>query len=187
MQDEGNAGEGGGQLRLVPSRSEEIAWAAGLFEGEGSWNAYYRNGPRSKMNVSARLAMSDEDVVKRFAAVVGFGTMRARSVSMAHYKPMTEWYTQRRANVRALIVMFMPYLGDRRRVRAQEILDLGESHPLNERTHCPQGHAYEGDNLMLEPIERAGRRYFARRCRICRTEQSRLRAQARRAREKLGS
>lgn len=55
-----------------PSRSEQIAWAAGLFEGEGTWNAYQVK-PRGKIQMQARVGMTDRDVVERFAEVIGFG------------------------------------------------------------------------------------------------------------------
>ncbi len=181
MQDDVVRGEGERSDWLALSRSEQIAWAAGLFEGEGCWNAYQRREKNGKMQVQARLAMTDEDVVDRFAAVVGFGTVRRNVIRRpgSTDKPLTEWYTQRRDTVRALIVMFLPYMGERRSARALAILDLGEAHPLNERTHCPKGHPYEGENLVLEPIKRGDREYFARRCKICRTEQSRERARRR--------
>lgn len=163
------------------NREQEIAWAAGIWEGEGCWNAFRR--PTGKMQVQSRLAMSDADVIDRFAAIVGFGTVRPRSQLKAHpdWKPMFEWYTQRRDSTARLIEMFWPYLGERRRAKAQELLDLGPSRPLNERMHCPKGHPYSGDNLFTEPINRNGRTYYARRCRICRRAGSRERA-----RERLG-
>ena len=181
MHDEGSEmRDGGDQLRLVPSREQELAWAAGLFEGEGTWNAYgYKN--KAKRSVQARLAMTDRDVVERFAAAMGFGTIVARKVreDRPREKPVFEWYTQKRANVRQMIEWFWPFLGERRRSRAEALIALGPAKPSNERTHCPKGHAYEGDNLMLDKKKHGAKTYVIRRCRICRTEQSRERARKR--------
>jgi hypothetical protein len=47
---------------------EEIAWAAGLFEGEGCITL-------SGKAVAVRLVNTDEEVVQRFAEVIGFGTV----------------------------------------------------------------------------------------------------------------
>lgn len=152
-----------------------IAWAAGLFEGEGCWNVYR---PRGKTQVQARLAMTDPDAVRRFAAVMGFGTVRARASRRPHEKPLTEWYTQKRENVRTMIALFLPYLGERRRQRALEILALGEVRPHGERTHCPQGHPYVGGNLRVETNVRGTP---IRRCVTCRRAQDRERMRRRRA------
>jgi hypothetical protein len=155
----------------------DVAWAAGLFEGEGCLHESQRRG---RIDISARLTMCDEDIVRRFATVVGFGTVRGPIESKRpNHNPTWEWYTQRRALVFELIALFAPYFGDRRSARARDLLALGDAKPLNERTHCPKGHPYSGDNLVLEPIQRAGRSYYARRCKTCRQEQSRERARKR--------
>lgn len=159
---------------MLEQTTADIAWAAGIWEGEGCWGVY-RLGPTGKINVQSRLGMTDADVVFRFAAIVGFGTVRARRARRPHEKPLTEWYTQRRDLSRQLTEMFWPYLGERRRAKAQEVLDYGPAHPLNERTVCPKGHLYFGDNLVVEPIVRAGVTYLARRCKACRKAQSKAR------------
>lgn len=51
------------------------------------------------------------------------------------------------------------------------------------RTHCPQGHPYEGDNLWLKPSANNGK--GARRCRECkRIENARYRARQKAAKSK---
>lgn len=51
-------------MEIRPSNDPlEIAWAAGLFEGEGCFNAYIRKS--GKIQVQARLTMTDQDVVER--------------------------------------------------------------------------------------------------------------------------
>jgi hypothetical protein len=152
----------------------DIAWAAGLFEGEGCWNFYVPRSGSKTNRTQARLGMTDEDVVRRFATVVGCGKVRGPvNRGNPEHKPMFEWYIQRRKHVLALIELFWPYMGTRRRAKAQEILDLNEARPLEERTHCPQGHAYAGDNLRLEKITRKGVVYWARRCVTCRLAENR--------------
>ena len=36
-----------------------------------------------------------------------------------------------------------------------------------QRTHCPQGHPYSGDNLVIERMFRRGRVSLSRKCRTC--------------------
>lgn len=166
---------------IEPTRSdtgterEQFAWAAGLFEGEGCFNAFRR---RSKWGVQVRLAMTDEDVVRRFAAIMGVGPVRAPRQQRPDWKPIFEWYVQDASDVVAVIERLLPWLGDRRRAKALEVAQVAASiGPRNaERTHCPNGHPYAGDNLLIERPDGTGRR-----CRTCRNEQSRQRA-----RERLG-
>jgi len=124
--------------------------------------------------------MTDRDVVERFAAIVGFGSIRFDiNRGNKDWKPITEWYTQRRDTTKTLIEMFWPYLGERRRAKAQEVLDLGPAAPLGERLTCPNGHPFSGDNLITETYERNGRTRTARRCKVCRQDRGRDRARAR--------
>lgn len=50
------------------------------------------------------------------------------------------------------------------------------------RTHCPQGHPYEGENLVYEK----GRYGVVRKCRICRAASARRAGARRRARQREG-
>lgn len=161
----------------------ETAWAAGLFEGEGGWYAYVR--PTGKVQMQARLGMTDRDVVEHFAAVVGCGTVKRSQSNRSNEKPMWTWSVYEAERVRRVIALFLPYMGERRRARALEVLDVGagvQSHNAV-KTHCPKGHELAGDNLKAEPIR--GGAYMARRCRTCRNAQERERMRARKSRAGL--
>jgi hypothetical protein len=130
-----------------------------------------------KVQLQARLSMTDRDVVERFAAVVGFGRVRLDS-GKAHedkgWKPLYGWSVYEAAKVRELIALFLPYMGDRRRERAIEVLDRGQNiRPHNgHATHCPHGHELSGENLILEQFKRGAKTYQGRRCRTCRRAQA---------------
>lgn len=99
------------------TRLADVAWAAGLFEGEGCWIA---RPPGNSFSCSARLAMKDEDIVRRFRDVVGFG-----SVGQKTYEPFL-WSWDAGANFQAfqaLGAMFWPWLGERRRARWTGIME----------------------------------------------------------------
>lgn len=155
----------------------EIAWAAGLFEGEGSFNSYPR---RNKQGVQIRLSMSDKDVVERFARIVGVGAVHLRihasteTRDRSRYKPMYEWYVYEAAEISRVTELLMPWLGERRRARAEELrkVALGVQPHNGKKTHCPQGHPYEGENLWFE--HRANG-VIARVCRTCKNNKSRER------------
>lgn len=167
----------------VPGTPLEIAWAAGLFEGEGTIHCSPQGKRRS--GVQIRLAMTDKDTVERFASIVGCGGTYRRNPQKAHWKPTWDWYAYDARKVGPVLEAFLPYLGERRKAKALEALEVvADIKAYADRTHCPKGHPYDGDNLMLEPIRRNGKTYFARRCRQCRLAQMREAARKRRARQR---
>lgn len=148
---------------------EQLAWAADLFEGEGCFGAYHRQKQRT---VIASLTMTDGDVVRRFATVIGIGQVRGPRHRRPNEQPMYEWAVQNAPDVLKVIGLLSPWLGLRRKAKATEVAavaaTIGPHHGL--RTHCRRGHAYEGDNLVLELRKDGG---TARRCKRCRQEQGR--------------
>jgi hypothetical protein len=55
----------------VPSNRESLAWAAGLFEGEGSFR--YQKNKNGARRLVGQLSMTDESVVRNFHSTVGVG------------------------------------------------------------------------------------------------------------------
>jgi hypothetical protein len=160
---------------------EQIAWAAGLFEGEGCWNAYKRTS--GKIQVQARLGMTDKDIVERFAAIIGCGAIHEGRPGTGGHKRVYTWCVYEAEKVREIIALLLPQMGERRRAQAMTVLEVGagvRSHN-EKKTHCPQGHPLEGDNLVTEPYRRAGKIFEARRCRTCRQRQAQDRRAARAA------
>lgn len=100
----------------------QVAWAAGLFEGEGSWIVRKTGYPQ------ASLRSADRDVVERFAEIVGCGRIGFEDRKTANPLHSDSWYWQvgNRRDVRRLAETFMPYLGERRRTRALEIIAATE-------------------------------------------------------------
>ena len=99
---------------------EEVIWAGGLFEGEGCITVWQR--AKYTPQPSAGLTMTDEDAVRRFADAVGFGSVRADK-DRGH-KPTWTWKATGFPSVQALVALLWPWLGQRRRARAKEVLDL---------------------------------------------------------------
>jgi hypothetical protein len=97
--------------------AEEIAWAAGLFEGEGCFT--HAHGL-----VNARLQMTDLDILERFGRIAGVGYIygpyeyeggRAQRGSLAG----CGWRTAMTAQ--EVVRLLAPWLGDRRLRRAEEL------------------------------------------------------------------
>lgn len=98
------------------STEAEVAWAAGIFEGEGciTWHG----GGRPMLAVN----MTDEDVLRRFADVVGgkvYGPCQGKG---ATWKPYFRWYVQGNERTERVLALFQPWLGRRRTARASEVL-----------------------------------------------------------------
>lgn len=113
------------------SKETDWAWAAGLFEGEGSISLSKGGAVRLK------LGMTDHDVVLRFAEVVGGGSVYHREeMRQVHWKACTYWETQKLALVQKIMERLLPYLGSRRTARWEEVMSYRES--LRPITTCPQ-------------------------------------------------
>jgi hypothetical protein len=107
------------------------AWAAGLFEGEGSIEIN-RGEERRANNVRLRLNTTDRDVLERFSAVAGVGSIRecrAPSLTTAnpHWKTIWGWSMGQADECRRLLNEWLPHLGERRSMRALEALALLDS------------------------------------------------------------
>lgn len=98
----------------TPSEEALWAWAAGLFEGEGS-----------VINAAGRLSvkMTDEDVVRRLHSIVGGRVYGPYSydtqVDGSVRKPAWMWVSDG-ADPGAILRRWWPWLGARRRERAIE-------------------------------------------------------------------
>lgn len=109
---------------VVPQESLEIAWAAGLFEGEGSIYPY-RDSKSGTHYPRLDLASTDEDVVRRFARIVDGGSVYG-PIQRPNRKPFWRWQaTGTRA--RLALDLFAPHLGERRSARRTEVLAQCES------------------------------------------------------------
>lgn len=98
-------------------RRSDIAWAAGIFEGEGTlFLTSQTNSP------CAALRMTDEDVVRRFAEIIRRGRVTEVIDPRPQCKPLWSWRLGTKDDVGVLIKLFYPYLGQRRRAKADEVL-----------------------------------------------------------------
>lgn len=100
---------------------EEIAWVAGIIEGEGTFVAH-------GSGVRIGVAMTDIDIINRLAAVTGIGNVYHNlSVARPHHKPASLWCVGRRAHAVHLFAAIYPWLGRRRRERIDALLARWEN------------------------------------------------------------
>jgi len=100
---------------------EDLAWAAGLWEGEGCFACGVAGNASKGRTISAILSMTDQDVVEHFRDVIGFGKISQPTPSKGH-KQAYRWSVHNFEKVQALIGYLYPYLGARRREKAASVL-----------------------------------------------------------------
>jgi hypothetical protein len=101
----------------MPSSAEEIAWAAGLFEGEGCITMI-------NDRLAIALVNTDEEVIQRFDEVMGIGMLYGpyeRSESNGYpRKPLFRWVASTYDALDGLQLL-SPWLSQRRLERAFEL------------------------------------------------------------------
>src|SRR4051812_22924933 len=105
----------------------EMAWAIGLFEGEGCITLNRSNGTSVRSGeqreyVNLVLSMTDEDVVRRFHKIVGFGSISFFDPKIENRKRQWRWNSGARQDVYDFLKLIKPYLGKRRKARATEAI-----------------------------------------------------------------
>lgn len=94
----------------------EIAWAAGLFEGEGCFDA---SGGQHAHRPRATMSLVDTDVLDKFVRIVGVGKVVPITPRQATHQWAWQWYTTEE-EFYVVANMLRPHLGKR---RAQAIDD----------------------------------------------------------------
>jgi len=152
----------------MASSGQKIAWAAGLFEGEGTIGTQTAAG---RVRIRMALGTTDRDVLDRFQKIVGCGNITGPKWREKSTKPLWLWTITSFDDVAKVSLLFSPFLGDRRRNALERAWHRYANQPERkwsgrnkDKTHCRAGHPLSGDNLIFD-----GR---ARRCRACRSEQS---------------
>jgi hypothetical protein len=162
---------------ILPSGATllDIAWAAGLFEGEGCFS-------HNKIAPSCVLASVDEDVIRRFAAIVGIGSLRldARSARGKRGQDIWYWATAGYPSVQYVTALFWPWLHSRRRARISDLLREYALRPAQNqrRDTCSRGHDQTNPANVYTHKKPGGRTW--RHCKVCASENARKHYEAHR-------
>ncbi len=96
---------------------EQLAWAAGFFDGEGHTNTKTRKNP------SLSIAQVDVRLLQRFQrAVLDLGHINGPYKYTPRQQPHYQWNTHKREHVQAVIVMLWEWLGQYKRDQAMKAL-----------------------------------------------------------------
>lgn len=138
---------------------QDLAWAAGLFEGEGCFTL--KSG-----RPCCELTSTDKDVVMKFRDIVSIGSIRFIDKSMKeNRKDAWAWNTSGYPSSQYIIALFWTFLGKRRRKRAEEILAKGKEIPGRRKQFCKKGHRMVEGNIK-DVTSMTGKKY--RECIECR-------------------
>ncbi len=163
------------------NRDAEIAYAAGLFEGEGTVGPF-----GGKRHPRMSIHMTDREPLELIQRILG-GTLRGPYPKAGNRKPQWAWRLNGWTDIEQAYALIGEWLSPRRREQFERTLaevppmdrrgQWGWSRaPKEPRTHCAHGHELAGGNLYMR---RSGRRD----CRTC----LRTRSSAYRARRKAAA
>lgn len=123
----------------------EIAWAQGLFEGEGC--ATFGRYGATPGAIQPRLAveMADEEIVRRFHEVVGVGRVYSKNARQEAHRPTWIWVATAHADVLAALDILQPGLGSRRQEQIRPVREWTTAR-IAAKGVCIRGHRIEGEN-----------------------------------------
>lgn len=100
-------------------------------EGECSFCISYPNNPEKRKQPSVQLSMTDEDVVKKVWEIFGKSgythwVAREDTYSGKKRKDAYHWKVTRSKDIVDMIDLMLPFLGQRRRAKAEEVKAIAE-------------------------------------------------------------
>lgn len=147
--------------------SNEVYWAAGILEGEGSF--LLRRGG----DLAVQVGSTDKDVVDGVESALGPGSRKERILPSG--KKFYTWLVSNQDHARDIMVLVRPLMKSRRQARIDHCLAEFAKKPMrnSRKTLCKHGHELSGENLKVITEGK----YTKRRCIEC----GRLRQQKYRA------
>ena len=178
--------------RPRPRSDELVAWAAGLFDGEGcSALLHHRTHAgylTPELSVTQSSRAGPPEVLLRFASIVQTGAISGPYTQRLATMSVYRWKSSARHDAERVIDQLWPFLGSVKRMQAQRVLDVLAAQPDlprgnpawgRDKTHCVHGHEYASARLRPYVSRGIGRpRRENQFCLVC------LREYARRQREK---
>lgn len=106
---------------LIPDK-EELAWAAGFFEGEGCFTrSIQTRGNSTAYNLKAHISQTTEEPIIKFYEAIGFGRING-PYQNGKYKEYWRYEAAGYERVQELLVMLWPHLSDRRKEEGTKII-----------------------------------------------------------------
>jgi hypothetical protein len=153
-------------------KREDLAWAAGFFDGEWSFMVVRNDGSHSPR---LTVGQTDPRPLYRFMAVFnGIGNVRGPYTRVkANHSPIWYYSVDGFEKVQALMAMMWPFLCEPKKQQATEMMAEVVPHAramIEKRQFCPKGHAMTEENTA---VYTQGPGWKSRRCRTCTKEHDR--------------
>lgn len=100
----------------------DIAWAAGILEGEGCFFITSDKRRKATKKLAIQCKMTDQDIILRIHDVFASGFIYKCKNQEEHHKQAWVWQVYRQNDVETIIYKVLPYLGIRRSAKAKELL-----------------------------------------------------------------
>lgn len=100
------------------TRKEDIAWAAGLFEGEGC--IFYNPKAHTRR---LTVVNTDKEVMDKFYKIVNIGVIRIWQPKDNIRKLQYIWNIENREGIIEVLELFLKHLSSRRKEKASELLN----------------------------------------------------------------
>jgi len=143
-------------------QKEDLAWQAGLFDGEGSFFKVGRRGG------CASLSMTDKPSVVRYQSILGIGKVTKRDNSP--FKPVYECRVCSFEHVQYVASILWAWLGEAKKKDAIKVLkNMAKGRPSpglgvhHTRKKCANGHPFTEKTTY---VDKKGVRV----CKVCRNE-----------------
>lgn len=103
----------------------DIAWVAGLLEGEGCFSIYERKNRPNTTDCAIHCEMTDEDVIRKLHNIVGVGNISYRP-ARRNRQPTWILSVYKKHDIFKILISIMPYMSKRRLAKASEIFSIIE-------------------------------------------------------------
>jgi hypothetical protein len=131
----------------VETNELDIIWFTGYFEGEGTFANH------AKAAVSLQITTTDCDIAYRCQEAAGGRVNGPYIASGNSVKDYYVWVLNRREEVIVLINRMLPYLGERRTIRAVEALErLSQGDLRRSIAVCGEMSGYRRHHSNKEPV-----------------------------------
>lgn len=123
---------------------EELAWAAGLFDGEGWIGAQVQSKRHHLRHLRVAISMNTPDVLHRFHAVIGLGNVIGPH-SAGRKNPIWKWQVNTFEQSQAVVAFLWRWLSEPKRIQSSRAMnEMIENYRGRENRYfkkfCKHGH-----------------------------------------------
>jgi len=173
---------------MEPSRTELLAWAGGLYDGEGSASLSPHRTHEGHFSPEVSLTQSGAtcpQVLQRLRDIVGCGRIYGPYMQEGATLPVFRWKAAAHRDVEQALYLLAPWVGIVKRQQAHRVarvlveqgrLARGNQMWGNRKTHCLRGHEYATARIRQYVPRRGGtQRRDSEQCLACLRDDARER------------